>query len=108
MILTAINESIWSLMLKELLLYTTSSPQVSVRPAIYYFKKNMSDQVSVPVETLLGIYVHYIDCKIALMTSKVKLKFLISHRILQTPHPPRTPDSLSLNHSLFSRVFKAT
>ena len=39
MILTAINESIWSLMLKELLLYTTSSPQVSVRPAIYYLKK---------------------------------------------------------------------
>ena len=55
MILTAINESIWSLMLKELLLYTTSSPQVSVRPAIYYLKKNMSDQVSVPVETLSGI-----------------------------------------------------
>ena len=50
-------------------------------------------------------YVHYFDCKIALMTSKVKLKFLISHRILQTPHPPRTPDPLSLNHSLFSRVF---
>ena len=62
----------------------------------------MSDQVSVPVETLSGIYVHYIDCKIALMTSKVKLKFLISHRILQTPHPPRTPDPLSLNHCLFS------
>ena len=39
MILTAINESIWSLMLKELLLYTTSSPQVSVRPAMYYLKK---------------------------------------------------------------------
>ena len=110
MILTAINESIWSLMLKELLLYTTSSPQVCVRPAIYYLKKNMSDQVSVLVETLSGIYVHYYDYKIALMTSKVKLKFHLSHRILQTPSPPpspppRTPDSLSLNHCLFSRVF---
>ena len=98
MILTAINESIWSLMLKELLLYTTSSPQVRVRPAIYYLKKNMSDQVSVLVETLSGIYVHYYDYKIALMTSKVKLKFHLSHRILQTPSPthPRPPLSQSL------------
>lgn len=54
-------------MLKELLLYTTSSPQVSVRPAIIK-KKHMSDQVSVLVETLSGIYVHYFDYKIALMT----------------------------------------
>ena len=41
MILTAINESIWSLMLKELLLYTTSSPQVSVRPAIIKKEKHV-------------------------------------------------------------------
>ena len=107
MILTAINESIWSLMLKELLLYTTSTPQVSVRPAIIK-KKNMSDHFSVLVETLSSIYVHYFDCKIALMTSKVKVKFLLSDRILQTPSPPPPllpPDPLSLNHCLFSRVF---
>ena len=72
-------------MLKELLLYTTSSPQVSVRPAIIK-KKHMSDQVSVLVETLSGIYVHYFDYKIALMTS---------HRILQSPPPP-PPRPLSL------------
>ena len=90
MILTAINESIWSLMLKELLLYTTSTPQVSVRPAIIK-KKNMSDHFSVLVETLSSIYVHYFDCKIALMTSKVKVKFFLSDRILQTPSPPPPP-----------------
>ena len=82
-------------MLKELLLYTTSTPQVSVRPAIIK-KKNMSDHFSVLVETLSSIYVHYFDCKIALMTSKVKVKFLLSDRILQTPPlPPPTP-SLSI------------
>lgn len=95
-------------MLKELLLYTTSSPQVSVRPAIIK-KKHMSDQVSVLVETLSGIYVHYFDCKIALMTSEVKVKFLISHRILQTslpppPHPPPSPPTPSLSQSLL--IFK--
>ena len=74
----------------------------------------MSDQVSVLVETLSGIYVHYFDYKIALMTSKVKVKFLISHRILQTlppPPAPRTPHPqppLSLSHCLLSRVFKAS
>ena len=62
----------------------------------------MSDQVSVLVETLSGIYVHYFDCKIALMTSKVKVKFLILHRILQTTPAPH---HLSLNHCLLSRVF---
>ena len=58
----------------------------------------MSDQVSVLVETLSGIYVHYFDCKIALMTSKVKVKFLILHRILQTTPAPhhRPPLSQSL------------
>ena len=58
----------------------------------------MSDQVSVLVETLSAIYVHYFDCKIALMTSKVKGKFLILHRILQTTPAPhhRPPLSQSL------------
>ena len=67
----------------------------------------MSDQVSVLVETLSGIYVHYFDFKIGLMTSEVKVKFLISHRILQNPTPDQTHPQppLSLNHYLFSRVF---
>ena len=61
----------------------------------------MSDQVSVLVETLSGIYVHYFDCKIALMTSKVKVKFLLSDRILQTP-------SLSITAYFHGYLFKAT
>ena len=61
----------------------------------------MSDQVSVLVETLSGIYVQYFDYKIGLLTSKVKVKFLISHRILQNP-------SLSITTYFHGYLFKAT
>ena len=72
----------------------------------------MSDQVSVLVETLSGIYVQYFEYKIGLMTSKVKVKFLISHRILQnptpdqpSPHPNPQPPSLSQSLLIFTGIY---
>ena len=76
----------------------------------------MSDQVSVLVETLSGIYVHYFDCKICFddFKDEGKVPYFTSHFTDPPPPPPLPPPaapptpSLSITAYFHGYLFKAT